>query len=59
MLYWRPFRGLDGAGEGGRSWPSRSTCEKALLIAESLGFCSGVDEEPESDIVGEQLWPGN
>jgi hypothetical protein len=30
------IRGLDGAGEGGRSWPSRSICEKALPRALSL-----------------------
>src|ERR1700761_4376495 len=28
--YLRPFDGLEGAGEGGRSWPSRSMCFKAL-----------------------------
>jgi hypothetical protein len=50
MAYCRPLRGVDGAGDGGKSWPSRSTFVKALVIAESLGFGSGVDEEPESDI---------
>jgi len=28
--YLLPLRGLDGAGEGGRSWPSKSTLENAL-----------------------------
>ena len=37
-----PFRGLEGAGEGGRSWPSRSIFEKALV--KGLPF---EDEEPD------------
>ena len=28
--YLLPFRGLEGAGDGGRSCPSRSTFEKAF-----------------------------
>ena len=28
--YFLPFRGLEGAGEGGRSWPSKSSFEKAF-----------------------------
>ena len=58
MAYCRPFLGLEGAGEGGRSCPSRSTCCKALLMALNFGFLkeaeAGVEEEPESDILGAQ-----
>jgi len=62
MPYCRPLLGLDGAGEGGRSWPSRSTWAKALLIAVIFGFGSvpeaGVDDEPDSDILvrREERW---
>lgn len=49
MEYCLPDLGLDGAGEGGRSWPSRSTCARALPRALSLGFgkvpVGGVEEE--------------
>lgn len=52
--YCLPDLGLDGAGEGGRSWPSRSTCAKALPRAFSLGFgktpVGGVEEELAPDI---------
>lgn len=43
--YFRPFRGLDGAGEGGRLWPSRST-ERALPMG--LGF---PEDEGAEDMV--------
>jgi len=49
MEYCLPDLGLDGAGEGGRSCPSRSTCARALPRALSLGFgkvpVGGVEEE--------------
>ena len=52
--YWRPLRGLDGAGDGGRSWPSRSTFRRALfkafiLLSEFVDICAEV-EELDSDI---------
>jgi len=31
--YLRPLDGEEGAGEGGRSWPSRSIWERALVVA--------------------------
>lgn len=40
--YFLPLRGLEGAGEGGRSWPSRSMCCRRLLI----GFVSSEGAEP-------------
>ena len=53
--YFRPVRGLDGAGEGGRLCPSRSMCAKALLSTLVFGVeaadRSGIEvEEPDSDI---------
>lgn len=29
--YFLPLRGLEGAGEGGKLWPSKSILEKALF----------------------------
>lgn len=53
MAYWRPLRGLLGAGEGGRSWPSRSSPdslpERALIFL-FVGVFAVV--ELESDIFG-------
>jgi hypothetical protein len=53
MAYWRPLRGLLGAGEGGRSWPSRSSAEslpeRALTFLLVGGF---VFVELGSDIFG-------
>jgi len=53
--YCRPDLGLDGAGEGGKSWPSRSTCANALPRAFSFGFgrtpVGGEEEELAPDIV--------
>jgi hypothetical protein len=45
------LRGLEGAGEGGKSWPSRSSLEYAL----ARDFALGKEEEddvstPKSDI---------
>lgn len=55
MLYCLPDLGLEGAGDGGISWPSRSICENAFPKALSLGFAKafgGVFEELASpDIV--------
>lgn len=39
----RPESGLDGAGEGGRAWPSRSTLVKTLLVACVAGLGLGAD----------------
>jgi hypothetical protein len=30
IAYFRPLRGLEGAGEGGKLWPSKSSFEKAF-----------------------------
>lgn len=54
--YFRPVLGLDGAGDGGKSCPSRSMCAKALLSTLVFGVeaadRSGIEEEePASDIV--------
>lgn len=53
--YFLPVWGLDGAGDGGRSCPSRSMCAKALLSTLVFGVeaadRSGIEEEePDSDI---------
>ena len=52
--YCRPFLGLEGAGEGGKSWPSRSRFVTALWRALSLlskaPAAGAAEEEPESDI---------
>lgn len=53
--YFLPVWGLDGAGDGGRSWPSKSMCAKALLSTLVFGVeaadRSGMEEEePDSDI---------
>ena len=45
--YLFPFRGLEGAGEGGRSWPSRSNLATALPKA-----------FPERDELGSNSWSG-
>ena len=45
--YLFPFRGLEGAGEGGRSWPSRSSLATALPKAFA-----------ERDEPGSKSWPG-
>ena len=54
--YFLPLLGLDGAGDGGRSCPSRSTCPKALLSTLVFGVDAadrpGIDEEePDSDML--------
>lgn len=58
MEYCLPDLGLDGAGEGGKSCPSRSTCASALLKALSLGLprprLGGV-EELDPDIVDQDF----
>ena len=49
MAYLRPIRGLDGAGDGGRLWPSRSILENAfpsaLALEASLPPGGGADED--------------
>ncbi len=45
--YLFPFRGLEGAGEGGRSWPSRSNLGTALPKAFA-----------ERDELGSKSWSG-
>jgi hypothetical protein len=57
--YRLPFLGLDGAGEGGRSWPSRSTWAKALartfaLLAGTLPLPSAFGGGVDSDMAGRE-----
>ena len=58
--YLLPFRGLEGAGEGGRSCPSRSMFEKALprdfaFWGELGGTFAPELLGPEPDILREML----
>lgn len=57
--YFLPLRGLDGAGDGGKSCPSKSMCEKALLstlvfAVEAAELSGAVEAEPDSDIARTQ-----
>ena len=45
--YLFPLRGLEGVGEGGRSWPSRSNLGIALPKASA-----------DRDELGSKSWPG-
>lgn len=51
--YFLPFRGLEGAGEGGKSCPSRSILRKAFPkpLSFPLELSGAGEEEPEDMVV--------
>jgi hypothetical protein len=49
--YFLPLRGVLGAGDGGRSWPSMSCVLSALLVA--LAFPLELSATGDSDMIGE------
>lgn len=60
MAYCLPFRGLEGAGDGGRSCPSRSTdlltlLSVLILLSKPAAWGGGEEEELESDISEEEV----
>jgi hypothetical protein len=54
--YFRPVRGLDSAGDGGRSCPSKSMCAKALLSTLVFGVEASDRSGIEEDVVDSDIF---